>query len=91
MLLSLCLTLPFLSLAQSLAPERKLQNDYTLNRYPIIMSHDAATGEIVEERDHVVDDWAKTQSVGLVEQLNCGARSFGTTMFCDFGFTHILN
>eukprot|EP01039_Chlorochromonas_danica_P003989 gene3989-4364_t len=40
------------------------------------MTHDAATGELVEKRDAIVADWSKTQSVGLVDQLNCGARAF---------------
>lgn len=47
-----------------------------LNLFPMIMSHDAGTGEMVEQRDHIVADWAKTQNASLVEQLNCGARSF---------------
>ncbi len=52
-------------------------NDKTLlNSYPMIMSHDSATGEIVESRDFIVADWAKTQSSGLVDQLECGVRSF---------------
>eukprot|EP01031_Cornospumella_fuschlensis_P025438 gene25438-30717_t len=50
--------------------------DILLRNYPLIMTHDAATGELVEDRDHIVADWAKTQSVGLGEQLKCGARSF---------------
>lgn len=40
------------------------------------MAHDAASGEIVQERDHVVMDWTRTQGIGLVGQLDCGARSF---------------
>lgn len=40
------------------------------------MSHDSATGEIIEKRDNIVTDWSKTQSSGLVSQLNCGARAF---------------
>jgi hypothetical protein len=47
-----------------------------LNKYPVLMSHDAATGEIDADRDHVVDDWTRTQPVGLVAQLDCGARAF---------------
>lgn len=49
-------------------------SDVLLNRYPIIMSHDAATGDMT--RNHVVADWAKTQSIGLPGQLDCGSRSF---------------
>ena len=45
-----------------------------LNEYAILMSHDAATGYM--QRDHVVADWAITQSVDLIGQLDCGARSF---------------
>ncbi len=47
-----------------------------LNLYPIIMTHDSATGELDESRDHIVADWARTQSASLVNQLNCGARAF---------------
>lgn len=47
-----------------------------LNLYPIIMTHDSATGELDESRDYIVADWAKTQSATLVNQLNCGARAF---------------
>jgi hypothetical protein len=47
-----------------------------LNSYPMIMSHDSASGEIDPDRDHVVMDWTRTQSDGLVKQLDCGARSF---------------
>jgi hypothetical protein len=51
-------------------------DDKYLNSYPMIMAHDAASGEIVEERDHVLMEWTRTQSTGLVGQLDCGARSF---------------
>jgi hypothetical protein len=47
-----------------------------LTRSPFVMSHDSASGEIVEDRDHVVADWTRTQSVGLVGQLDCGTRAF---------------
>lgn len=52
------------------------KNAIPLNVFPMIMAHDAASGEIVPERDHIVSDWTKTQSSGLIDQLNCGARSF---------------
>lgn len=55
---------------------RKVNENTRLISYPMIMSHDAASGEISESRDHVVADWTKTQSVGLVAQLDCGVRSF---------------
>ena len=47
-----------------------------LNHYPMIMSHDAVSGELDEVRDFVVTDWTRTQGVGLVGQLDCGSRSF---------------
>lgn len=47
-----------------------------LNLFPMIMSHDAASGEIIPERDHIITKYAVTQEGGLVDQLNCGARSF---------------
>ena len=59
------------------------ENERLLVSYPFLMSHDAATGELVEERDHIVAEWAKTQSVGLVGQLECGARSFDYRPFLD--------
>lgn len=62
---------------------QKVTENTLLNSYPIIMSHDAATGEIDDLRDHIVSDWAKTQEVGLVKQLDCGARSFDYRPFYD--------
>jgi len=64
--------------------EGKLSSWYTqhdpksipLNLYPMIMSHDAASGEIIEARDHIITKYAATQVGGLVDQLNCGSRSF---------------
>jgi hypothetical protein len=47
-----------------------------LNEYPLIMSHDAATGEFMPIRDAIIDAWAQTQTVGLGGQLECGARAF---------------
>ena len=58
-------------------------DDTLLTSLPLIMSHDAASGEIIEERDHVVMDWTKTQSVGLVGQLDCGARAFDYRPYLD--------
>ena len=40
-----------------------------ITRFPFIMSHDAATGELNPARDYIIADWAKTQSVGLVNQV----------------------
>lgn len=54
-----------------------------LNSYPMIMAHDAASGEIDPDRDHVVMDWTRTQSTGLVGQLDCGARSFDYRPYLD--------
>jgi hypothetical protein len=54
----------------------KVNDSTRLISYPMIMSHDSASGEIVPERDHVLADWTRTQDVGLVPQLDCGARSF---------------
>eukprot|EP00466_Bigelowiella_natans_P004552 jgi/Bigna1/42626/e_gw1.66.33.1 len=44
-----------------------------LNQWPMILTHDAATGYL---KNGLVDNWAKTQDGGLAEQLDCGARSF---------------
>jgi hypothetical protein len=54
-----------------------------LNKFPVLMSHDAATGELDPDRDHVVDDWTRTQPVGLVAQLDCGARAFDYRPYLD--------
>jgi len=46
----------------------------------VIIAHDAATGELDQSRDGVIDKvedaYTITQSVGLVKQLDCGARAF---------------
>ena len=51
-----------------------------LTAYPFILSHDSATGEIDTSRDgiikDIVDAYSITQSKGLIDQLNCGARGF---------------
>lgn len=47
-----------------------------LSQYPMVMAHDSMSGEIDEKRDKIVAKWSKTQSVGIVEQLKCGTRSF---------------
>lgn len=54
----------------------RVDGNTPLNLYPFIMSHDSATGEMDEKRDHIVADWAVTQSSTLVQQLDCGARAF---------------
>jgi hypothetical protein len=49
----------------------------SLNQFPIILSHDAATGELNDKRyNKVVDKYAQTQSTNLVGQLDCGSRGF---------------
>lgn len=56
-----------------------LPNEKLLKDYAMIMSHDAATGEINQIRDripNIVLASAQTQSKGLVAQLTCGSRSF---------------
>lgn len=47
-----------------------------LNQYAMLATHDSATGELNEERDHILARWSNTQNVGIVDQLNCGARIF---------------
>ena len=56
-----------------------LPNEKLLKDYAMIMSHDAATGEINQIRDkipNIVLASAQTQSKSLVGQLACGSRSF---------------
>ena len=55
---------------------RAVDEAIPLNAFPFVTSHDAASGEIDEARDHVVADWTRTQPVGLVGQLDCGSRAF---------------
>ena len=53
---------------------RSLIDDATpVNQAPFIMAHDTASGYL---GDGLVNSWTKTQSVGMKEQLNCGARVF---------------
>lgn len=54
-----------------------------LTQFPILMSHDSASGEILE--DNIEMAWTKTQSCGLVCQLNCGARAFDYRPYCQNG------
>lgn len=53
------------------------------------MSHDSASGEIIEARDHILAAWTKTQSQGLVSQLNCGARAFDYRPYYDSKDGHL--
>ena len=48
-----------------------------------LMSHDAASGEIDQDRDGIVKAYTITQSVEIVGQLNCGARSLDYRPYCD--------
>jgi hypothetical protein len=47
--------------------------DTPLTHVPMIMTHDAGSGYLGPS---LVDRWTQTQSVGLAEQLACGARAF---------------
>ena len=78
------------SLGSYEAKIKAVSDEKLINSYPIIMAHDAASGEIVEERDHVVMEWTRTQGTGLVGQLNCGARSFDYRPYLQGGvlFAH---
>ncbi len=55
---------------------RTARDDLPLSLYPLVMSHDSATGELDERRDGLIAAWAKTQPASLVGQLDCGARAF---------------
>lgn len=56
-----------------------------LNQYPFLLSHDAATGEMDESRDGVVDKWAQTQNASMYEQLECGSRGFDYRPYYENG------
>jgi len=51
-----------------------------LTAYPLLLTHDSATGEIDTSRDGIIKDiidaYSITQSKGLIDQLTCGARGF---------------
>jgi hypothetical protein len=51
-------------------------DDRLLNEFAMIQTHDSMTGELNEERDHIMARWAQTQRGTLVDQLDCGARAF---------------
>eukprot|EP01038_Epipyxis_sp_PR26KG_P005315 gene5315-7379_t len=53
----------------------KVASGKFLNQYGIIQTHDSATGEFEDSRDHIVTRWAQTQRGSIVDQLDCGARS----------------
>ena len=55
---------------------RDIDETIYLNSFPLIISHDAASGELDESRDHVLADWTRTQTVGLIGQLDCGSRAY---------------
>ena len=50
-----------------------MADDVPITRYPFVMAHDAASGYLPVDG---VNRWVKTQRVGVVGQLECGARAF---------------
>lgn len=69
--------LPVAATALALSPV----NDSTLlTRVPMIMAHDAGSGYLGQG---IVNAWTKTQSGGLLEQLECGARAFDARPLLD--------
>ena len=48
-------------------------DDTLVNQVPMIMAHDAGSGYLGRG---LVNRWTKTQSQGMKEQLECGARVF---------------
>ena len=78
-------------------------NGTLLVQVPMIMVHDSGSGYLPEKG--VVNKWARTQSVGMAQQLECGARAFdarplrkeGKTIWhhgsvaIDYLYTHTLN
>ena len=52
---------------------RAALDNQPLTRTPFLLAHDAASGYL---GDSLVDRWAKTQSGGLRQQLDCGIRAF---------------
>ena len=60
--------------ASSLSPESlQVFADVPFNRWPMVMSHDAATGYLPA---NLVTRFARTQDRGLSGQLDCGVRAF---------------
>ena len=56
--------------------DKGIDEAINLNSFPFVTSHDAASGELDESRDHVLADWTRTQTVGLIGQLDCGSRAY---------------
>lgn len=58
-----------------------------IQQWGAVLSHDAATGEMNQNRDGVIknveDAYTITQSTGLVGQLTCGARAFDYRPYCS--------
>ena len=57
-----------------------------LNTLPMIMAHDAGSGYLNADAAHqpardLLYGWTKTQSGGLAEQLQCGARALDSRPF----------
>ena len=63
----------WLSIMLGVSTTAALVDDHTLlTHVPMIMTHDAGSGYLGKG---LVNRWTQTQSVGLGEQLQCGARA----------------
>jgi hypothetical protein len=51
------------------------RSNLPLNRVVMLQPHDAATGELSEQRDKIVARWTRTQNGTIPQQLECGARA----------------
>lgn len=59
-------------------------DDRLLNEYAMISARYSITGEMNEKRDDiVVAHWTQTQRDTIIDQLNCGARSFEFRPYLD--------
>lgn len=74
------LTYLLLCICVSTARVFPIDDTRLLTRWPVMMSHDSSTGEIIPSRDgiitDVIDAYSITQDTGLVGQLNCGTRAY---------------
>jgi hypothetical protein len=62
------------------------EDERPIQRWNVVLAHDAATGEMDQNRDGIIknveDAYTITQSTGLVGQLTCGARAFDYRPYC---------
>eukprot|EP01048_Picozoa_sp_COSAG05_P013464 COSAG05_NODE_1437_length_4887_cov_5.343150_2_plen_346_part_00 len=77
--------LAVLSALAAPAAAARIANDTLLVHVPMVMTHDSASGYL---GGGLVNHWTKTQSVGIAQQLDCGARAFDARPMNSKGGLH---